>query len=481
MGTVKKTVQKSLGDARRKEEPSKRSPEKDSKAAVEKKAQKGGAKPKSSARASGDAKADKFEKAVRPEKAAKIEKEPKTEKAERKEKDKDIRPMVEDAGRLAKDDKVDGGEKKPVVQDRPVLELRRGDPDAAASPCLPRKKDRAGPCMAKALDDESFDGCSGAKSSSSSSGCRSKRRRSRSGSDSPQPTRRRESLGAASGFGLASIPPPPSLPGTGTEATEFGGSGQLAVLPEKVQGLLNSGHLANEMARMKQAVEVRQHDKDRAREQKDEAESRTVLKMPSKLHAALLHPDNTEKLLARTGLASAALNGQGLVALRAHSPKGLQKALSQLRRVAYHCQWGCSTAKVGALLSEKPLKPTSTMVVRLAATSSRLQSHEAKLTFKVRKLRVGTQAGACNLVIEGVPGLSRRHCTITFEPEKGTCYLQDLSTNGTYLNGKRLPRPPYKHPQDARVRLFHGDEMLFKLRIHDGEELGYVVNLLELS
>ena len=57
---------------------------------------------------------------------------------------------------------------------------------------------------------------------------------------------------------------------------------------------------------------------------------------------------------------------------------------------------------------------------------------------------------------------------------------KDVSTNGTYLNGKRLPRPPYKNPsearhdkrdrsltcqqssEDARVRLFHGDELLFK-------------------
>merc|ERR1719421_113440 len=67
--------------------------------------------------------------------------------------------------------------------------------------------------------------------------------------------------------------------------------------------------------------------------------------------------------------------------------------------------------------------------------------------------------GVTSIVIDNIPGISRKQCTITFEPHKGACYMQDLSTNGTYLNGKRLPRPPYKNPQDARVRLFHGAEL----------------------
>ncbi|CAE7249637.1 unnamed protein product [Symbiodinium sp. KB8] len=60
-------------------------------------------------------------------------------------------------------------------------------------------------------------------------------------------------------------------------------------------------------------------------------------------------------------------------------------------------------------------------------------------------------------------------CLLQHEP----CYIQDMSTNGTRLNGKRLPRPPYKHPMDARVRIFHGDELVLSLT-PEGEELGYV-------
>ncbi|CAJ1392945.1 unnamed protein product [Effrenium voratum] len=47
-----------------------------------------------------------------------------------------------------------------------------------------------------------------------------------------------------------------------------------------------------------------------------------------------------------------------------------------------------------------------------------------------------------------------------------------MSTNGTRLNGKRLPRPPFKHPMDARVRIFHGDELVLAIT-PDGEELGF--------
>jgi len=225
---------------------------------------------------------------------------------------------------------------------------------------------------------------------------------------------------------------------------------------------------------MKQAVEAASHPRELPEERE------TVLKMATRLHECLLDPVNRPQLMARTNLESIHLNEEGMVVLKASSKKGLQKAMGQLKRIAYHCQWGCNPTKVAALLAEQG-KPVQTVVVRLAATSNKLHSHEERLSAKVNKLRIGSQAGACRLVLEGVPGVSRKHCTITFEPDKGTCYVQDLSTNGTFLNGKRLPRPPYKNPQEARVRLFHGDELFFRLRTDDAEELGYVVNILELS
>jgi len=120
------------------------------------------------------------------------------------------------------------------------------------------------------------------------------------------------------------------------------------------------------------------------------------------------------------------------------------------------------------------------VVVRLAATSSRMQTQEGRVNQRQEKLRVGTDSSQCQVVLEPIAGISRKHLTITFEHDKGGCYVQDMSTNGTRLNGKRLPRPPFKHPMDARVRIFHGDELVLAIT-PDGEELGFVVNLLELS
>merc|ERR1712232_385914 len=105
----------------------------------------------------------------------------------------------------------------------------------------------------------------------------------------------------------------------------------------------------------------------------------TVLKMQKRLHESLLAPANRSRLLQRTGLMAAGLNEEGLVVLRGNSQQGLQKALTTLRRIAYHCQWGCSADKVAALLADPPARPISTTVVRLAATSSKLQSHESRL------------------------------------------------------------------------------------------------------
>ena len=296
--------------------------------------------------------------------------------------------------------------------------------------------------------------------------------------------KRRENAGlkAATGFGLAPPPPAPAGDVFAASAVTYGPAGPLVPLPEKVSHLLEQqDSLAQEVVRMKMAVEAATGAPGASMKLDKEDPAESTLKMPTRLTDCLMEPDNRAKLLAKTGLLSATLNQEKHLILRAASRKQLQKTLGQLRRIAWACQWGCSSVKVGALLADKPAKAMNSIVVRLAATSSRLSSHDAKLNAKMRKIRLGTQAGTGMLVLEGIPGLSRKHCTITFEPEKGACYVQDVSTNGTYLNGKRLPRPPFKNPADARVRLFHGDELLFKLRTDDAEELGYVINLLELS
>lgn len=371
------------------------------------------------------------------------------------------------------------------------------------------KRDRhgLGPCAAETLDDEVQGGSTGSRAMPSKSRSpariqlksspeaekisekapkapepvkpvnpRQSSDHSESESSGERRRKRREHAGlkAASGFGLAPPPPAPAGDAFASGAVMYGPAGPLVPLPEKVKGLLeHQDSLAQEVMRMKMAVEAATGAPGASMKfdsKEDPAE--TTLKMPTRLTDCLMEPENLAKLLAKTGLLSATLNQEKHLILRAASRKQLQKTLGQLRRIAWACQWGCSSSKA---------KAVNSMVLRLAATSSRLSSHDAKLNAKMRKIRLGTQAGTGMLVLEGIPGLSRKHCTITFEPAKGACYVQDVSTNGTYLNGKRKPRPPFKNPADARVRLFHGDELLFKLRTDDAEELGYVINLVELS
>lgn len=297
---------------------------------------------------------------------------------------------------------------------------------------------------------------------------------SENSSDERRRRARRESAGlkAASGFGVA---PPPAAP--------LGDVGSaLSVLPEHVKGLIvDTNSLAQEAMRMKIAIQAATGAATEPRfklDAKDEVVEKE-LSIGSPLRESLLDPSIETKLLARTGLLSITMNERKVVVLRAPSKQVLTSAMSVLGRVAHHCQWGCSPRKVSALLNEKPDKPIHTVVVRLAGTSSRLSTAEGKLTKANMKMRIGTDAKECQVALEGIPGISRKHVTITFEQDRGACYVQDMSTNGTWLNGRRLPRPPFRNPMDARVRLFHGDELMFR----EGEtanELGYIVNIFEL-
>ena len=181
-------------------------------------------------------------------------------------------------------------------------------------------------------------------------------------------------------------------------------------LPATVKGLLeHKDSLAQEVVRMKMAVEAASGVPGSLEEQAE-----TTVKMPTQLTDCLMEAENLAKLLAKTGLLSASLTPEKRIILRAPSRKHLQKSLAQLKRIAWACQWGCSSFKVGALLAEKPPKPLNSIVLRLAARSSVLSSHDAKLSSKMRKIRLGTLAGPGMLQVEGIPGLSRKHCSLGF-------------------------------------------------------------------
>merc|ERR1711879_297160 len=120
--------------------------------------------------------------------------------------------------------------------------------------------------------------------------------------------------------------------------------------------------------------------------------------------------------------------------------------------------------KVDALLKprldyRKARLTLSPMLVALKMTS--VEMSESKPRFSVGK-------GESNDLIVRGPMVSRNHLMIEFIPSKGAVYVADLSTNGTFVNGRKLT-----DKGSAKVVLWHGDELLLQ---NDGE-FGYVVNL----
>merc|ERR1712113_1031962 len=74
------------------------------------------------------------------------------------------------------------------------------------------------------------------------------------------------------------------------------------------------------------------------------------------------------------------------------------------------------------------------------------------------------------------PIISRQHCVLELDPDRGSVYAIDCSTNGTFLNGIRLPSKTV-----GKVLLSHGDELLLKDPTSGEQEFGYIVNLNELN
>jgi len=72
--------------------------------------------------------------------------------------------------------------------------------------------------------------------------------------------------------------------------------------------------------------------------------------------------------------------------------------------------------------------------------------------------------------------MSRQHCLISFDATKGIVYIADLSTNGTWINGVRLPSKKL-----GKVMLSHGDELLLRDPGSGDTEFGYICNLKEVS
>ena len=63
-------------------------------------------------------------------------------------------------------------------------------------------------------------------------------------------------------------------------------------------------------------------------------------------------------------------------------------------------------------------------------------SHQHCITMDKVSFIIGRDA-TCNYVLDD-PMVSRRHLTLEFHEDDGLCYVQDTSSNGTYLNSTKL-------------------------------------------
>merc|ERR1712113_993013 len=154
------------------------------------------------------------------------------------------------------------------------------------------------------------------------------------------------------------------------------------------------------------------------------------------------------------------------------SGDALKRAQRLLQRVIMHCHWGRQASmqeKVKRLL--KPVMCESAHC-RLSPMNT-LRAAQKTLNMSTPVLTIGKEKA--NDVCIDDPIISRQHCVLELDPDRGAVYAIDCSTNGTFLNGIRLPSKTV-----GKVLLSHGDEILFKDPATGEQEFGYIVNLNEL-
>lgn len=154
------------------------------------------------------------------------------------------------------------------------------------------------------------------------------------------------------------------------------------------------------------------------------------------------------------------------------SAEQIQRGQRLLARVTTHCRWGQSSDKVRRLLKPRGVE---SVLVRLSPMST-LPGMKKTLTPAHPVISIGK--GPDNNVILPDPYrvVSRQHCVLELDGDRGAVYILDCSTNGTFLNALRLPPK-----QNGKVLLSHGDEILLEDPAHGKHEFGYIVNLHEIA
>jgi len=184
----------------------------------------------------------------------------------------------------------------------------------------------------------------------------------------------------------------------------------------------------------------------------------------------LMTPEHRQLLTEETGADVEWVPEESKVKLQG-SAEQLKRASRLLARVEMHCHWGSSEAKVSKLLRRQQVQ---SVLCRLSPmTVDKLFPAEKMFNGKETKMSIGTDKKNDVAIQDAV--VSRHHCLLSFDAAKGAVYVTDLSTNGTFLNGTRLPSKKL-----GKVLLSHGDELLLKDPKSGDMEFGFICNLKEV-
>lgn len=191
------------------------------------------------------------------------------------------------------------------------------------------------------------------------------------------------------------------------------------------------------------------------------------LTVSSKIAEGLMTNRNRQLLESVSGAVVEWDPAENKVSLKG-SQEHVDDATKLLQRVTSHCSWGCNEEKVSRILRPKLVE---NVLVRLSPMNSSLPRWEKRLHMMNPVLTIGKADGS-DLIIDNKM-VSRQHCRIEFDINKGAVYVIDSSTNGTYLNGQPLPAK-----SKGKVMLSHGDDLVLMDKQADPQrEFGWVVNI----
>jgi len=189
--------------------------------------------------------------------------------------------------------------------------------------------------------------------------------------------------------------------------------------------------------------------------------------VPKNLVEHLMTSEHRALLIEESGADAEWAPDEHVVKLRGSTDQ-VKRAMRLLQRVVMHCHWGRSEAKVSRLLKPKIVESA---IVRLSPMNT-LRPFEKTLSNANTVLCIGKDK-TNDLVLQD-PIISRQHCVLELDMERGAIYAIDCSTNGTFLNDVRLPAKTV-----GKVLVSHGDELLFRDPASGDREFGYVVTLYE--